>query len=94
MHIPSGTILITLVAGTLGWVPASFSAERCTGTFTNVAQSGETIDLGNGVTLISFSARSGNQSNLGTIAVGAYSGYVLTMPGGTARVVYAYARKT
>ena len=94
MRIPSRTILITLVAGTLGWAPVSFAAERCTGTFTNVVQSSETIDLGNGVSLTTFSLRGGNQSNLGTIAVGGCSGYALAMPDGKLRVVYACARKT
>ena len=69
--------------------------ENCGGRWTNVTQSAETIDLGNGHTLTIFSARGSSTSdNSAYVGVGQCGGYVLTTPDGKSRLGYACARKT
>ena len=79
---------------TLVW-SNSLLAENCSGRWTNVGQSAETIDLGNGHTLTIFSARgSATSDNSPMTGVGQCGGYVLTTPDGKSRLSYACARKT
>jgi hypothetical protein len=69
-------------------------ADNCGGRWTNVTESAETIDLGNGHTLTIFSARGSSTSdNSGYVGVGQCGGYVLTTPDGKSRLGYACARK-
>jgi hypothetical protein len=69
-------------------------ADNCNGRWTNVTQSTETIDLGNGHTLTIFSARGSSTSdNSAHVGVGQCGGYVLTTPDGKSRLGYACARK-
>jgi hypothetical protein len=69
-------------------------ADSCTGRFTNVGQSAETIDLGKGHTLTIFVARgSVTSENSSQNGVGGCGGYVLTTPDGKTRLAYACARK-
>ena len=71
-------------------------ADNCSGRFTNVSQSAETIDLGKGHTLTIFSARgssTNDDANSPMFGVGQCGGYVLTTPDGKSRVSYACARK-
>ena len=73
---------------------SAFAADNCNGRFTNVAQSGETIDLGKGHTLVIFVARGSSTSeNSPHNGVGGCGGYVLTTPDGKSRLAYACARK-
>lgn len=70
-------------------------ADNCNGRWTNVTQSAETIDLGNGHTLTIFSARgSATSDNSAMTGIGQCGGYVLTTPDGKSRLGYACARKT
>src|SRR5579859_7692720 len=70
------------------------AAENCSGNYTSVGHAADTQDLGNGVTLTSFSAMSSSsRNNTEDLLVGACTGYVLTMADGKVRVVYACARK-
>ena len=70
-------------------------AAECTGRWTNVSQSAETIDLGKGHTLTIFSARGSSTSdNSPMTGIGQCGGYVLTTPDGKTRLGYACARKT
>lgn len=79
---------------TLFW-SNSLLADNCTGRWTNVSQSAETMDLGNGHTLTIFSARGSSTSdNSPMTGVGQCGGYVLTTPDGKSRLGYACARKT
>ena len=83
----------TVLFVTLIWSGSSL-ADNCTGRWTNVGQSAETIDLGNGHTLTIFSARGSTTSdNSAMTGVGQCGGYVLTMPDGKSRLGYACARK-
>ena len=69
-------------------------ADNCNGHFSNTAQSGDTIDLGDGHTLTTFFARgSTNSDNSPLNNVGACGGYVLTTPDGKTYLAYACARK-
>ena len=73
---------------------SAFAADNCNGRFTNVAQSGETIDLGKGHTLVIFVARGSSTSeNSPYNTVGGCGGYVLTTPDGKSRLSYACLRK-
>lgn len=84
---------IALAAGTM--LCGAAMAKECTGRWTNVAQSAETIDLGKGHTLTIFSARGASTSdNTPMTGVGQCGGYVLTTPDGKTRLAYACARKT
>lgn len=66
----------------------------CSGRWTNVAQSAETLDLGKGHTLTIWSARGSSTSdNSAHVGVGQCGGYALTTPDGKTRVAYACARK-
>lgn len=78
---------------TLTW--SNFSlADSCNGRWTNVAQSAETIDLGNGHTLTIFVAKGSSTSdNSALTGIGQCGGYVLTTPDGKTRLGYACARK-
>jgi hypothetical protein len=70
-------------------------AAECNGRWTNVTQSAETIDLGQGHTLTIFSARgSATSDNSPMTGIGQCGGYALTTPDGKTRVAYACARKT
>lgn len=85
---------IVLLCLTLIW-SGSLLAGNCNGRWTNVTQSSETIDLGNGHTLTIFSARgSATSDNSAMTGIGQCGGYVLTMPDGKSRLSYACARKT
>lgn len=67
---------------------------ECTGRWTNVAQSAETLDLGKGHTLTIWSARGSSTSdNSAHNGIGQCGGYALTTPDGKTRVAYACARK-
>ena len=69
-------------------------AGECSGLWTNVAQSAETLDLGKGHTLSIFSARGSSTSdNSIHNGVGQCGGYVLTTPDGKSRLAFACARK-
>ena len=69
-------------------------ADNCNGRWTNVTQSAETIDLGDGHTLVIFTARGSSTSeNSGHTGVGMCGGYALTTPDGKTRLGYACARK-
>jgi len=69
-------------------------AEKCSGRFTNVGQSAETLDLGKGHTLTIFYARgSATSDNSPHTGVGGCGGYVLTTPDGKSKLAYACARK-
>lgn len=81
-----GVICIGLVSSAL--------ADNCSGRFTNVTQSSETTDLGNGHTITIFSARgSATSENSALNVVGQCGGYVITLPDGKIRLGYACARK-
>jgi hypothetical protein len=70
-------------------------ADNCSGRWTNVGQSAETIDLGGGHTLTIFSARgSATSDNSPMTGTGQCGGYLLTTPDGKSRLGYACARKT
>jgi hypothetical protein len=76
----------TLCSGAMG--------AECSGRWTNVAQSAETLDLGKGHTLTIFVARGSSTSdNSAHVGVGQCGGYALTTPDGKTRVAYACARK-
>jgi hypothetical protein len=78
----------------LAWSDLSLAAS-CNGRWTNVSQSAETIDLGNGHTLTIFSAKGSSTSeNSALVGIGQCGGYVLTTPDGKSRLAYACARKT
>ncbi len=69
-------------------------ADNCSGSWTGVQQSGDTIDLGDGHTLSTFFSRGTVSSeNSPMNIVGACGGYVLTTPDGQSRFAYACARK-
>ena len=69
-------------------------ADNCSGTWHNVGQMADTQDLGDGVSLTSFSALASNTyTERNEIRTGACAGYVLTLPDGKTRLVYACARK-
>ena len=69
-------------------------ADNCNGRFTNVGQSADTLDLGNGHTLTNFVARGSSTSeNSPMNATGACGGYVLTTPDGESRLAFACLRK-
>lgn len=76
-------------------VGGSAVAAECSGRWTNVSQSAETLDLGKGHTLTIFVARGSTTSeNSAMTGVGQCGGYVLTTPDGKSRLAYACARKT
>jgi hypothetical protein len=87
--------VITLVVVTAGLaMPLSALAENCGGRFNNVATHAETMEVGKGLSVTSFSARSSSTSeNSDFNGVGACAGYVLVMPDGKARAVGVCARK-
>lgn len=70
-------------------------AKECSGRWTNVGQSAETIDLGKGHTLTIFSARGSATSDNypAMVGTGQCGGYVLTTPDGKTRLGYACVRK-
>ncbi len=69
-------------------------ADNCSGRWTNVTQSAETLDLGKGHTLTIFSARGSSTSdNSAYVGIGQCGGYVLTTPDGKSKMGYACARK-
>ena len=69
-------------------------ADNCSGNWSGISQSAETIDLGDGHTLTVFFDRgSVSSSNSPLNAVGACGGYVLTTPDGKTQLAYACARK-
>ena len=75
------------------WAASALAAE-CSGRFTNVNQSAESIDLGDGHTLLVFTAKgSATSENSAHIGTGMCGGYVLTTPDGKTWVTYACARK-
>jgi hypothetical protein len=85
---------VLCVVGSL--LSAGAIADNCSGTWHNAGQLAETHDLGNGVTLTSFSALSSMNaifSDRNEMRTGACSGYLLTMPDGKVREVFACARK-
>lgn len=82
-----------LTAGAI--LSGTATAKECTGRWTNVGQSAETIDLGKGHTLTIFSARGSSTSdNTAMTGTGQCGGYVLITPDGKTRLNYACARKT
>jgi len=83
---------VALVAGAMVFGQAM--AKECSGRWTNVGQSAETIDLGKGHTLTIFSARGSSTSDNSALnAIGQCGGYVLTTPDGKMRLGYACVRK-
>ena len=83
---------LVLTAGiALGGV--AIAADNCSGTYHNVGNMADTQDIGGGVKLTAFSALSSNQFKDGEMRGGACSGYVINLPDGKARAVYACARK-
>lgn len=93
MRVNSFIVVATCGVISIG-VSASVLAGNCTGRWTNVAQSSETLDLGNGHTITIFSARGSTTSEDSPMtAVGQCGGYVLTLPDGKSRLGYACARK-
>ncbi len=83
-----------LFLGMSGIACGSALADNCTGHFTNVGQSGDTLDLGNGHTLTNFVARGSLTSdNSAMNATGACAGHVLTTPDGKMRLAFACLRK-
>ena len=85
--LPYAAVLL-LTSMSVSW------ADNCTGRFTNVTQSAETIDLGKGHTLTIFVAKgSATSENSANNGVGQCGGYVLTTPDGKMRLAYACARK-
>lgn len=84
--------MVVLVAGFCA--SSMVYAENCSGTYHNVGHVADTQDLGNGVTLASFTSLSSNFfKESGELRAGSCSGYVLSMADGKVRVVYACARK-
>ncbi|MDP6952581.1 MAG: hypothetical protein QGF53_07440 [Alphaproteobacteria bacterium] len=72
----------------------SAMAANCSGHWTNVNQSTESIDLGDGHTLVVFSATgSVTSDNSPYNAIGMCGGYFLTTPAGETFVRYACTRK-
>ena len=87
-------LIIGLVLGLTGFASVPALADNCNGRFTNVGQSAETIDLGNGHTLTVFSARGSSTSeNTAHNGVGGCGGYVLSTPDGKTRMAYSCVRK-
>lgn len=85
---------VGLLAATGALVSGGAWADNCNGRWTNTAQSGDTIDLGDGHTLTTFFARgSVSSENSSFNAVGGCGGYVLTTPDGKSRLAYACTRK-
>lgn len=83
----------TFAVGTM--LSGEAMSKECTGRWTNVGQSAETIDLGEGHTLTIFSARgSATSDNSPMTGIGQCGGYVLTTPDGKSRLAYACLRKT
>ena len=69
-------------------------ADNCSGNWSGISQSSETVDLGDGHTLTVFFDRgSVSSSNSPLNAVGGCGGYVLTTPDGKTHLAYACARK-
>lgn len=88
------TIAVGLSFGLLS-LAASAVDDNCGGTWTNVAQYGQTIDFGNGNSLTVFSAKGSSTSENSPYAgVGECGGYILTAPGGKMYFRGACARKS
>jgi hypothetical protein len=94
MRIEKVLQLALLGAVGLSLYPAAY-ADNCSGRWSNVTVSSETIEVAKGHNVTYFHARGSTTSdNSAFNAVGACGGYALSMPDGKVRVVGVCARKT